>query len=328
MSGRFTKVLQENEVLHNREAMSNKKITELRSLLDDSLNKVESRRRYCCFCAGSLARGDCGEQSDLDVFMMYAGRKSIATLDKYKIYGHIIEVNNNMKFPELSNDGQYLQLHSLSEMEKTLGEPKDDYINLFTTRMLLLLESRPVFNDRVYDSVLKKVIDLYFRDKDTSGDDFLPMFILNDIFRYWRTMCLNYETIRNDKNRPWRKKNINLKFSRMLSVYSSVIPAMLGYAKTQSEWIELCMLTPLKRISTSLDRLDDDSLIDKYSEFLDAYCSFLEWKDMKKSEVELFLADDENKYEMKNKAEIFSDFIYSVLSHKSVDRKMKKFIAI
>ena len=45
-------------------------------------------------------------------------------------------------------------------------------------------------------------------------------------------MCLNYELIRDDPKKPWRKKNINLKFSRMLTVFGTVLPIIAKPATT------------------------------------------------------------------------------------------------
>ncbi len=140
-----------------------------------------------------------------------------------------IDINRELKYESFSNDGEYLKIHSLDYMLETLGAPQDDSENLFTTRMLLLLESRCVFNEPVYDNAISTILDHYFRDNRGKAS-FRPLFVLNDILRYWRTLCLNYELTRDDPDKPWRKKNINLKFSRMLTIFGTVLPLI---AKTR-----------------------------------------------------------------------------------------------
>ena len=69
----------------------------------------------------------------------------------------------------------------------------------------MLLESKPLFNETLYDSQMDEIVGLYFRD-DVDRSSFKPLFLLNDLLRFWRTLCLNYEIIRNDKTKPFRKK--------------------------------------------------------------------------------------------------------------------------
>jgi len=44
-----------------------------------------------------------------------------------------------------SNDGEFLRILYLEDMLEQLGGREDDYLNYFTARMLLLLESKPLY---------------------------------------------------------------------------------------------------------------------------------------------------------------------------------------
>src|SRR5438034_11684593 len=96
--------------------------------------------------------------------------------------------------------------------------------------MLLLLESRPLCNKTSYDQVIKSIVDEYFRDYPDHKQSFRPTFLINDILRFWKTMCLNYENKRNvikvdgEKKNKARLANMKLKFSRRLICFSTVIP--------------------------------------------------------------------------------------------------------
>ena len=105
-----------------------------------------------------------------------------------------------MSFPKFTNDGKYLEILFADEMLSSLGGRQDDHMNYFTSRMLLLLESHPVLNKDAYYSITKKVIRSYFRDFDYYPDTFRPTFLINDIIRFWKTLCLNYEYDRNRLN--------------------------------------------------------------------------------------------------------------------------------
>ncbi len=177
------------------------------------------------FCAGSLARQEIGAHSDLDVFVTARRDPRLESrLCEYTLFAEVININNKeLRLPEFSNDGQYLKICFVDDLKRLTGAPTDDSENIFTTRMLLLLESVPVLHGNTYQRHLKDIADHYYRD-DRGKRTFRPLFLLNDLLRYWRTLCLNYEERRNDDTKKWRKKNVNLKFSRMVTVFSTVLP--------------------------------------------------------------------------------------------------------
>jgi hypothetical protein len=91
-----------------------------------------------------------------------------------------------MGFPAFSGDGRYLEVQYVHEMERVLGSPRDDSLNAFTARMLLLLESQPLYADGIYGRLLTRIIGFYYRDFSDRAKDFLPVFLINDILRFWR----------------------------------------------------------------------------------------------------------------------------------------------
>ena len=133
-----------------------------------------------------------------------------------------------MGFPKFSNDGEYLKILEAPEILKHLGSANDDYLNHFTARLLLILESKPIFGTANYNKILRLVLNRYFEDYPDHPETFRPTFLVNDILRFWKTLCLNYEKKRNQpaKNEAKRIaqkiKNLKLKFSRMLTCYGSV----------------------------------------------------------------------------------------------------------
>src|SRR5438309_1594126 len=56
-----------------------------------------------------------------------------------------------------------------------------------------LLESQPLSDAAIYERLLEQIIGFYYRDFADHADDFLPIFLINDILRFWRTLTLNYE---------------------------------------------------------------------------------------------------------------------------------------
>lgn len=277
------------------------------------------------FAAGSLGRLDSGSKSDLDLFVLVdAGPGGISRLFEYEIFSTLIHVNRELAFPSFSNDGQYLKLYDVEQMRRVTGTPRDDHENLFTARMLLLLESRSICNPRRYRDQLSLIVNNYFRDAK-GKKSFRPLFLLNDVLRFWRTLCLNYEEIR-EKERPWRKKNVNLKFSRMLTVFGTVLPLVTGVVRNAEELLELCALTPLERLSAALDRLAADDLIQDFRKFLDCYEKFLSVKDSSGSE--LVLADPSVKEDLDGAADFFGQFLYKALTNDRIKPAYRRYLVI
>jgi len=259
-----SKILNSHEALNNRKDVSEKRLKKVRDHFDQC--ELFKEKDLNVFCAGSLGRFEIGELSDLDLFVISEQKEY--RLDKIVILAKLIEINKELGFKTFSNDGKFLILHSMDDMTEKLGDPADDSENLFTTRMLLLLESKCILNPALYDEHINKILSHYFRDRK-GHPKFEPIFLLNDILRYWRTLCLNYERIRNDPNKDWRKKNVNLKFSRPLTVFSTVLPLLSVPIRNHEDMKNLIIKTPLQRLAYGLDSLKDASLTEKFKIFLD-----------------------------------------------------------
>ena len=278
------------------------------------------------YCGGSLGRGDVGAKSDLDLLVVTTNpKKELKRLTEVRLLAHAIEVNEKLQYGPFSNDGKYLKVYSQDAMLGALGASHDDSENLFTARMLLLLESRCVCGEQAYTESLERIIRHYFRDR-RGKRSFRPLFLLNDLLRYWRTLCLNYELIRDIQGRPWRKKNINLKFSRMLTVFGTIFPLVASKMDSEDAVSKLVALSPHERFALGLDRLNDKSLLPRYAQFLDDYESFLCWKEMDNTELEGRL--EELGKEARVVAGRFSDFIYAAVTNHALDPNMRKYLVL
>ena len=72
-----------------------------------------------------------------------------------------------------------------------------------------------------------------FGTTSTTRSSFVPGFLVNDIVRFWKTLCLNYEFDRGTHaaelqkdptlRRAFRLKNLKLSFSRLMTCYSALV---------------------------------------------------------------------------------------------------------
>lgn len=198
----FQEKLEQHLPLHQRKENTQLRLHKIRQSFDEHGNQFPTQQ-LTVFCAGSIAREDSGTNSDLDLFVI--ANDPMKRLDEYKVLSLLISINEQLKFPDFSNDGEFLKVYDINKIKNLTGSREEDSQNIFTTRMLLLLESKALFNGDSYEDFLTQVIGHYFQDQK-GHDTFRPIFLLNDLLRYWRTLCLNYEKIRHDTGKPWRKK--------------------------------------------------------------------------------------------------------------------------
>jgi len=187
------------------------RLTKLKNEIQ-TLESLQQTPALCSYVTGSCGRLEAAQTSNLDLFFIHNGNSKsspIQWLDKTLLDADLIRLVKRLNFPDFSNDGEYLVVHHVDDIKEALGGRNDDYKNFFTARLLLLLESQPVHNKKVYNSVLKEIISSYYRDYHEHETNFQPVFLINDIIRFWRTLCLNYEHKRQrPENDHDRKKRV------------------------------------------------------------------------------------------------------------------------
>ena len=314
--------LQNHPGFSARKANSQDKLREIRANIArfPRLNNPD----LLVFAAGSLGRFEFGNNSDLDLFLVHKGEPEVlAELLKLRILGDAIELNESLSLPEFSNDARFLKIYSASDLVTTTGNPIDDSENFFTVRMLLILESQWLGNEELYSEITESVLRHYLRDS-VGKKEFRPLFLLNDLLRFWRTLCLNYEHRRNDQTKPWRKKNVNLKFGRMLTVFATVLCLATRKISSVEDFSEMLNCVPMERLSIALKELDDNSLSSRFEQVVDNYESFLAWKELDQSDEKLAMLRDE----VDEKAKQFSVFLHDALMHSSISSDFRRYLVL
>ena len=119
--------------------------------------------KLCVFATGSYGRLEASPNSDIDLFFLDTDHSlQTSNLEKTIINAEIIKICRNLGLPEFSKDGLYLKSLWLKEMKDAIGSPADDYYNFFTARLLMLLESQPLYNEYLYEKALQEIINCYY----------------------------------------------------------------------------------------------------------------------------------------------------------------------
>lgn len=227
---------------------SKDKLTSLKSSLATVYdNKYKNVVVYVC---GSLARYEMVESSDLDLFFITNDKKILSSnLNKYTFFSKMYEISKNNNFEDPSKEGYYWEFIPQCNL-LDIGSREEDFNNSFTARMLLILESKPLLNENKYENLLSIVLDKYFEEYSNHSGDFYPLFLMNDILRYWYTLTLNYEYRRDpsdSKNKRYWKR-LKLKYARLLTCFSFVA-CLCSESTTKEDVIKFVHLTPFERLN-------------------------------------------------------------------------------
>lgn len=238
---------------------------------------------------GSVGRLEQTTHSDVD-FGIYALRAydgTLVDLEQLSSKCHMTLVEKDLKAPNASGvlgEPMYLQQASIDLIGRQ-GLEGDSNAAL-THRMLLLCESTYVAGETAWREGLEHIREAYLEHHRKQGRP--PRFLLNDVVRYWRTMCVDFQgKMIERKDSGWGTRNAKLRMSRKLLFASSVLPLFATIGAPTSEldarlqsWYGI---TPLERLTACALLLGQGELAD---ELLGAYDQFLLMLDANRAELE------------------------------------------
>lgn len=260
---------------------SEQNLATLISKIEDAYPQGEAfHKSVCVYACGSLGRLEMVENSDLDLFFIIMNSSSeekkalCSNLDKYNFFAKLHNIHKELGYEDPSKQGLYWDFISQSNL-LDIGSREEDFNNSFTARMLLLLESKPLYNENAYNELVKSIVDKYFVDYGGHKSEFYPLFLMNDILRYWYTLTLNYEYRRdnNDSENDKNWKRLKLKYSRLITCFSML--SCLYITEISPEFVIECIkMTPFERLNMLTTHFKDINNIireieTRYQWFLD-----------------------------------------------------------
>lgn len=257
---------------------------------------------------GSLARREYTSGSDVDLFFLVLdGDTEGAEAAQEKFRTRLREIG--VKMP--ASGGVFESPLPADNMVATIGG--NDDTNIFITRrMLFLLEGEWIFNQAAFESIRQALISRYV--EDGLDDKKICLFLLNDIIRYWRTICVDYEYKIAGGGKAKAVRLIKLRFSRMLLYFAGVVAIGetqgLPFEEKRKKLNALLSTPPIDRLRTVIG--------DKSREPLHLYAEFLVALDDAETRKQLELGGDDGLSttayaELSEKARAFKDSLIQIL---------------
>ena len=201
-------------VLQRAHKLSEQQLKLMRAIADEIFGQ---NTKIIIGVNGSVARREMTSGSDVDLFFLGLDQAEVASLkSKQDIYRtRLSEVG--VKMP--ANGGVFDEPLAANDLCETIGG--DDDTNTFITRrMLFLLEGEWIYNQEAFEKLRSDLICRYV--SADLAEDKIALFLLNDIIRYWRTICVDFEHKIQDMSKPRAIRNIKLRFSRMLLYFAGI----------------------------------------------------------------------------------------------------------
>jgi predicted nucleotidyltransferase len=265
----------------------------LQKTLRDSLERlIPGDTSFVAF--GSIARQEYTLGSDVDWTLLVDGQADPEHFNVAHAIREQLHANNLQEPGTTETFGQITFSH---ELVHHIGGQADTNQNT-TRRILMLLESVAIGETTAYQRVIRAVLsryldnDISFLTRSSSGEHYkVPRFLLNDIVRYWRTICVDYATkFRERQGAGWALRNAKLRMSRKLIFASGLMTCFSCFLKPSANLETLFetngVLEPLVShletyigrtpIDIMADALNDYAPSDVAANFFDAYARFLQ----------------------------------------------------
>lgn len=215
---------------------------------------------------GSVARREVTSGSDVDLFFLAAGDDVEAVRPVQQAFRERLRADN-VKMP--THGGVFEQPLTVRSLLSNIGGDADT--NEYLTRRMLYLLEGEWLHDRVgFEDLRARLVGHYVRDDLETHK--LCRYLLNDVIRYWRTICVDFEEKTADGTKPRAIRLVKLRFARMM-LYFGGVAAIARTADVPPEAKRTVLLDTFSK--PPADRLTETFGSAEMARPLAAYATFL-----------------------------------------------------
>jgi len=258
--------------------------------------------------AGSLGRMDAAaDVSDCDLLVVLSDAALNNENEAKPTYERVWDILKPLKLKPPKSTGTFSNPTSIDHLcdKKNIGAASED-MGTFAKRLLLLLETQPVYKPEGYLKVVEAVVKSYAEEYVAKDPRKEWGFLINDLIRYFRSLCVNYQWDFENEHGKWPLRNIKLRHSRLI-MYGGLL-ILLGECSREREdkvaWLKKRLtLTPLERIALVYSANQDTNFF-RLAGFYDTFLGMLSKPEVR-NELDgdqVQLGSYDTRYEMRNYA--------------------------
>lgn len=271
------------------------------------LKELAENDDWSVIFVGSIGRQEATSDSDDDFMLLVDGDMTLTLPEVHERFETLAD------YTPPSSRGVFGEPVPLTEMVENIGLAADSNTNT-TRRMLFLLESEWVSGEPCYLRSFDAVLDRYL---DDSVKNFRPpRFLLNDVVRYWRTMCVDFAGKEREGPGKWGIRNAKLRTSRKMLFAGGLLP-IIECSSFETEEMEGFLrsefgMPPTDRVAASFLRHDaTDAGVRTFSAY-DEFVAILSEPE-RRAELEALIRDEAPGSELFRQVRSLGDQIQSGL---------------
>jgi len=231
----------------------------------ERLNKIVPREedvQLDVVVFGSIARREASPESDAD-FLVVA--YELLPEDRVErthdlLNASYVLLTEELKFKPPGAQGMFGTVISAPDLTERIGLEADTNLT-HSQRILLLEESTSIYAPDLHTRLIRALLKRYVIDYVADPKAGVPRFLLNDVERYWRTLCVDYQAkrwIRRDEG--WGLRYLKLVISRKLAFVGTITSLLLTERAEVDPLVIQFEMPPLARFAQLHKQLGEEGL--------------------------------------------------------------------
>lgn len=210
--------------------------------------------------AGSIGRMEASpDVSDADLIVVVKDGIDLKGNEARDAYNSVWKAISPLNLTLPKQTGVFAQCTNWKQLGDSIGRA-DESLDIFGKRLLLLLESQPVYKNEAYTKLMDLIVERYAAKYVQNDSKKEWTLLLNDLIRYFRSLAVNYQWDFENEKEKWAIRNIKLRHSRIV-MYSGLL-MLLGEASKERKdkvlWLkERLKMTPLERLAWVYEQNED-----------------------------------------------------------------------
>ena len=205
------------------------------------------------YVAGSLGRMEAVPSSDCDIVVVLSESDRASNQAK-QVVDAVFDCVSRTGFQRPKTEGIFGSATSFEQLldDATAGQVDED-LAVFGKRIQALLDSQPLVHDDEFASLQQLILKRYASAPRADPDAFELGWLMDDLIRYWRSLCSRTRWLCHDQTIQWRALNVKVRHSRMLlcAGLSYLLWDVAGAGNVVEQLSDRLKLVPLERVRCS-----------------------------------------------------------------------------